>query len=57
MLQALFKEDQAAYTTISVLEGMDAFKGYMESYNDLKCLSGQLVVENNSILSGLAAIL
>ena len=29
MLQALLKEDQAAYTAISVLEGMDSFKGYI----------------------------
>ena len=30
VLQALFKENQAACTAISVLEGMYAFKSYME---------------------------
>ena len=40
MLQTLLKEDQAAYTAIAVLEGMDAFKSYMESYNVLKVLEG-----------------
>ena len=44
ILQALFKEDQAAYTAISILEGMDAFKGRVEGYDILKGLRGQLVV-------------
>ena len=40
MLQALPKEDQATYATVSVLEGMDAFKSYMEGYDVLKGLRG-----------------
>ena len=44
VFQALFEEDQTAYATVSVLEGMDAFKGYMESYDVFKGLSGQSVI-------------
>ena len=44
MLQALLEEDQTAYTAISVLEGMDAFKGYMEGYDVLKALRGQRII-------------
>ena len=44
MLQALLEEDQAAYTTISVLEGMDALKCHMEGYDVLKSLSGQCII-------------
>ena len=40
MLETLFKEDQPAYTSVSVLEGMDAFKSYMEGYDILKGFSG-----------------
>mgnify|MGYP006333395041 CR=1 FL=1 len=40
VLQALFKEDQAAYAAISVLKGMDAFKSYMKGYDVLKGLLG-----------------
>ena len=40
VLQALFEKDQAAYTAISVLEGMDAFKSYMEGYDVLKGFRG-----------------
>ena len=40
MLQALLEEDQTAYTTVSVLEGMNTFKSYMESYDVLKVLEG-----------------
>lgn len=38
ILQTLFKEDQAAYTIVSVLEGMDAFESHMEGYDVLKGL-------------------
>ena len=44
VLQALLKEDQSANTAISVLEGMYTFKSYMESYDVLKGLRGQLIV-------------
>ena len=44
VLQTLFKEDQAAYAAISVLEGMDAFEGHMEGYDVLKGLRGQCIV-------------
>ena len=49
MFEALFKEDQAAYTAISVLEGMDAFKSYMEGYNVLKGLRGQCIVARQQL--------
>jgi len=44
VLQAFFKEDQAAYAAISILEGMDAFKGYMEGCDVLKGLRGQSII-------------
>ena len=44
VLQTLFKEDQSAYTAVSVLEGMDALKGYMESYDVLKSLGRQCII-------------
>ena len=44
MLQALLKEDQAAYAAISVLEGMYAFKSHMESYDVFKSLRGQRII-------------
>ena len=44
MLQALFEEDQEAYTTVSVLEEMGAFKCHMQSYDVLKNLSGQCIM-------------
>ena len=44
MLQALLKEDQTAYTAISILEGMDALKGYVEGYDVLKGLRGQCII-------------
>ena len=44
ILQTLLKEDQAAYTTVSVLEGMDTFKCHMEGYDVLKGLSGQRII-------------
>ena len=44
MLQAFLKKDQSAYTAISVLEGMDAFKGHMEGYDVLKGLSRQRII-------------
>ena len=49
MLQALLKEDQAAYTAISVLEGMDAFKSHMEGYDVLKGLRGQSIILCQSV--------
>ena len=44
MLQTLLKEDQAAYTAISVLEGMDTFKNHMEGYDVLKGLRRQCIL-------------
>ena len=44
VLQALLKEDQSSYAAISVLERMNALKSYMEGYDVLKGLRGQLVV-------------
>ena len=44
MLQALLKEDQATYATVSVLEGMDAFKSYMEGYDVFKSLGWQRII-------------
>ena len=44
VLQTLLEEDQTAYTAVSVLEGMDAFKGHMKGYNVLKGFSGQCVI-------------
>ena len=38
VLQTLLEEDQAAYPTISVLEGVDAFEGHMECHDVLKGL-------------------
>ena len=40
VLQALLKEDQSSYATVSVLERMDALKSYMEGYDVLKVLEG-----------------
>jgi hypothetical protein len=40
VLQTLFKEDQAAYAAISILEGMDAFESHMEGYDVFEGLSG-----------------
>ena len=36
VLQALLEKDQAAYTAISVLKGMDAFKSHMKRYDVLE---------------------
>ena len=44
MLQALLKKEQATYTAISVLEGMDAFKRYVEGHDVLEGLSGQRII-------------
>ncbi len=44
VLQTLLKEDQAAYTAVPVLEGMDAFKCHMEGYDVFKSLRGQRVI-------------
>ena len=44
VLQALLEEDQAAYTTVSVLEGMDAFESHMEGYDVLKGLRRQCIL-------------
>ena len=44
VLQTLLKEDQAAYTTVSVLEGMDAFESHMEGHDVLKGLCGQCII-------------
>ena len=49
VFQALFEKDQAAYTAISVLEGMDAFKSYMDGYNVLKGLRGQCIVARQQL--------
>ena len=40
MLQALLKEDQTAYTAISILEGMDTFKCHTEATMSSKVLEG-----------------
>ena len=39
VLQAFLKKDQAAHTAISVLEGMYAFKSYVEGDDVFKSLS------------------
>ena len=44
VLQALLEENQAAYTAVSVLEGMDAFKSYMEGYDVLKGFGRQCII-------------
>ena len=44
VLEAFLKEDQAAYTAISVLEGMDALKGHMEGYDVLKGLRKKSII-------------
>ena len=44
VLQALLEEDQAAYTAVSVLEGMDAFKGNMKGYDVLESLGAQCII-------------
>ena len=44
MLQALLKKEQATYTAISVLEGMNAFKSHIEGHNVLKSLRRQRVI-------------
>ena len=44
MLQAFFEENQAAYTAVSILEGMDALKRHMEGYDVLKGLGRQRII-------------
>ena len=36
IFQAFLKHDQPAHATVSILEGMDSFKPYMEIQNDLE---------------------
>ena len=57
MLQTLLKENQAAYTTISVLEGMNAFKCHMEGHNVLKGLRGQCIIVSQQLADLIGNIL
>ena len=57
ILQTLLKEDQAAYTAVSILEGMDALKGHMEGHDILKGLRGQLVIPRQQLANLIGNIL